>query len=593
MLTQAEIHQELDYLLWYGDYRGAFDFLSNEELTQDYSSEEKFNLIHRRFFKSEVDTDTKIVKLGALLQQSFEKITRSPEDDGEKRYIIELLRALGTALKSDSVSSNKKEADAQLFDVITENLNQYFDPQLIELELIETGVYQKQLYDFTYNHKWRDKKHKGETFSHQRVTVDTLAHARLKDDCPYPFVTETQSRFNVYPVMDQPGLRCTAALPTDMQQDGPIELQLNFFGTIDWASKSADVDSGGPGQKILKKHEQTLLKNLNDMIASLSEQYPGRLINLRISGHSLGGSLAKGFAHSIQRAIAVQDNEPEAVVGKITKKLMKKKVGQKRGDDGQARLNHKTERDLERLKQQLKKDRSKFANMEGLKKLNQVTLYALGSPGVSKKTDDHATLLTYFHHRNFLRAYNHFHEKDLITKFGEREFLSGRKIPPNIVTNKNVVFRVTLTEEEIKGSGTLPFPGITEEVMAVHNKMIACHNRISPANPVKTAVFDIHSEQSPSQVKFHFHPLRVFFLTVIIKSIAAIVGLFQTSKVLNPAEHIKTSAVIAGHDASKPKECKDPRKMYENFKSVVRAAKLSPEEQDQSLVDVTRSTKKK
>lgn len=98
------------------------------------------------------------------------------------------------------------------------------------------------------------EKLEGETFPHRVVSL--RAQVGL----------HTYTNFKVYPLMDQPGLRCTATLPADINNQGPIELQLNFFGTIDWASKAADVDEGGPGQETLKRHEVTLLKQVHSVL---------------------------------------------------------------------------------------------------------------------------------------------------------------------------------------------------------------------------------------------------------------------------------------------------------------------------------------
>lgn len=314
------------------------------------------------------------------------------------------------------------------------------------------------------------------------------------------------------------------------------------------------------------------------MIEHLAEKYPNRPINLRINGHSLGGSLAKGFAHSIQRALAVQDKKPEEVVSEIAKRLAKKEKEQQAGGE---RINAnspiynspETQNDLQSLSRQLEKDKKNFTRLKSLERLNKVTVYALGSPGVSKKTDDHATLLTYSHDSNFLSVYNHFHEEDLITKFGESEFLSGRKITPNIATNKNVVFKVGVTKWEIASEGTLPFPGITKKVMAVHNKMIFWHNQDFPENRVQTRVSDIHNVESPSREKFYFNPIRVFLLTAVIKIIAAIVSLFTSCKELNPIEHLKNSKEEEG--ASKPKKC-----LVTRYKSIVQGHQLPQEEEE-------------
>lgn len=174
-----------------------------------------------------------------------------------------------------------------------------------ELKDIKRGLYQGQLYSFTYELPKNRK-------SGSRLPVGPIEKA--------VGISQDRATYMVYPIMDQPGLKCTAAISKQVSL-GPIEIQINFFGTIDFASLSADIERGGPGQQTLKEHEAKLLKQVNSLIESMSAIHPNKTFRLRLAGHSLGGALAKGFAHSMQRACAIQENTPEAIVMKIKREL--------------------------------------------------------------------------------------------------------------------------------------------------------------------------------------------------------------------------------------------------------------------------------
>ncbi|MFT4060300.1 MAG: hypothetical protein QM652_12225 [Legionella sp.] len=329
-----------------------------------------------------------------------------------------------------------------------------------ELENIQKGLYQHQLYTFTYH-----------------LSPDSHKSTRLNKNCLIKEIdyNQNKARYRVYPLMDQYGLRCTAAIPISIPS-GPIELQINFFGTIDFAAEIADMEKEGPGQETLKKHEIKLLEQINSMIEQLNAIHPNKTFRLRLAGHSLGGALAKGFAHSLQRACAVQKNTPSTIIKNIKEELGK-----------EIQINNSIlPKVLQSLEKKLVVDKDKFKKFKALNKIEGITVYAAGAPGLGKTTDQHASLLTYNHQPDFLRVYNHFHREDIIPKFGTTEFLSGKNgITPRITTNKVIQYDIEITDEEIKKSLPGAFPGMTSRVMAAHNKLIYNSNQ-----PIQSTIFE-------------------------------------------------------------------------------------------------------
>lgn len=323
-----------------------------------------------------------------------------------------------------------------------------------EISSIINGCYQDQLYQFTHSNRYSIFQSK----------------------------TQPVPGYTVHPLLNKPGFRCTAAVADKIEGD-TVELHINFLGTIDFASLKADVDKEGPGQQLLKKYEEDLIKKVNTMILQLSSQYPDKKIRLRVAGHSLGGSLAKGFAHTIQRACVVQhpDLDGTGILNTIVQAGFKPT-------------------NPERLRKKLDSDRVKFGKLDGLKKLAGVTVYALGSPGVGKITDEDATALSYAHDSHFLRVYNHYHEEDDIRRFGEVEFLSGQCGKPNIKVNRAVSYNGQIEQYRKDRVEGLPFPGIGKTVMAAHVMTICAHDFKNDQD-----VSNLSTQKS--EEKFHFSPL--------------------------------------------------------------------------------------
>jgi len=368
-----------------------------------------------------------------------------------------------------------------------------------ELENIKRGLYQHQLYLFT---------------DQSLSILDSSAYRELvagQNNKQYQDCTG----YKLFPLMNQWGLRCTAAIPKQVSS-GPIEIQINFFGTIDFSSLVADLERGGPGQKTLKKHEGKLLKQINDLLMLMSNTYPNKTFRLRLAGHSLGGALAKGFAHSMQRACAVQESEAEAVILKIKKEI-----------NEETQIKNIVSPELyQNLEKKLKVDKNKFKGLNALSKIEGITVYALGAPGVSKTIDRHASLLTYYHQPNFLNMYNHYHQEDIIPKFGNTEFFSGKNgIVPRVTVNKVIRYDVDISKKEEEMCKSLPFPHITRRVMAAHNKLIYNNEQ-----PIQSTVIELAESKDLSE-KFTFSVFRralyeaAFFFLKFIASFETMVKL--------------------------------------------------------------------
>lgn len=303
-----------------------------------------------------------------------------------------------------------------------------------ELDDIVKGLYQDELESFTVNMR------------------EGQGHRFLKE-------ATNLRKYTVYPIMDKEGFHCTASIPTKVTTY-PIEIQINFMGTIDFASKMADLEISGPGQETLKKYEAELVQKVNNLIAQVSRKYPDAPIKLRIAGQSLGGAFAKGFTHTLQRACAIQFDTPQHIVNKIETNVGKFGTTAALFTENKNNLLKKLEADVQQ-----------FQSLTALKKISGITLYALASPGVSIQTDKDATLLTYYQAPNFLQVYNHFHREDIIPKFGESEFLSGNYGKPQILVHKAIIFDCELRSKHVVTLDSilcLPFPGVTKRVIEAH-----------------------------------------------------------------------------------------------------------------------------
>ena len=378
-----------------------------------------------------------------------------------------------------------------------------------ELQDIQRGLYQIQLLSFTYDLP-SDLKNPDDYGLFRRKAQEISAGKNDENQ------QNDKSTYIVYPIMDEYGFRCTAAIPKS-SNSVPMEIQINFYGTVDFAAKASDLDKGGPGQISLKIHEAKLMEKVNHLIQQMALEYPHQTFKLKIAGHSLGGALAKGFAHSFQRALAVQHHTPDGIINIIKSELRKEHACTK---DYQPAIDS--------LRNKLQDDKASFHHLRALKKIEKITVYSLGAPGVSIETDRHATLLTYYYSPDFLRVYHHFHEEDIIIKFGECEFLSGKNGVPRVLINKAIQFQINLSPNEIEKHVSLPFPGISNRVMAAHNKLI-----YRSTEEVKSTILESKNTQQLSD-KFVFSPIRqllyriAFCFAKFAASFKTMVGIFPS-----------------------------------------------------------------
>ena len=279
-----------------------------------------------------------------------------------------------------------------------------------------------------------------------------------------------------------------------------------------------NLEPGGPGQETIKKYEVELIKQINSLIQQVSIENPGKEVRLKIAGHSLGGALAKYFAHTLQRAIAVQKNEAHEIIEHIKKELP-------------TETQTLCQSQLQELEKKLENNQKRFQGNKGLNKVKGITVYGMGAPGVSAKTDENGTLMTYYHAPDFLRIYNHFHSEDIITKFGEQEFLSGKLLPPRILVHQEIQFTTNISQKEIDESPSLPFPGISKRVMAAHDKQIYS---LDAAN-VRSTVSEIGPSSALSE-KFTFsycHRKLYEIIFLLAKFIASFKFIANTFNILD------------------------------------------------------------
>lgn len=114
--------------------------------------------------------------------------------------------------------------------------------------------------------------------------------------------------FSIIP--DEGGLSMALYKPIDlpfMYANEPIPLIINFTGTHDVASALRDLDPNGPGHEAYDPkgvYLSKMLRAINEHIANLKTQYPGRKVRLELFGHSLGGADVYLFESALLDAMA-------------------------------------------------------------------------------------------------------------------------------------------------------------------------------------------------------------------------------------------------------------------------------------------------
>lgn len=367
-----------------------------------------------------------------------------------------------------------------------------------DLENINAGFYQHKTRLFTYNNQ------------------DVLTHNGFLN------VFAVDDNYLLHGMVSLKGLRCTVAIPQNFRSS-VADIYINFFGTVDFASIVSDIEKGGPGHKTINKYMSDLVRQTVDVIQQMSELCPGHKFRLKLLGHSLGGALAKNFAHILQKVIATKDKDISDIIERIENNLIDFELSKK---------------DIKRLEKKLKiaQEVHNSLDQEGfdtncLDNISGITVYAWGSPGVSKTVNKLGILMSYFYDEDFIRIYNHYHHEDIIVQFGESEFLvdTGTGIAPNILVNNYISYNIPLTDDEINNSQKLPFPGCSKKVMAAHLQCLYDFN-VNDLDDEMHLSYEPQSRFTISPIEqTSYHAFNFFGNSAVVRNVAAKAG-FKTLK---------------------------------------------------------------
>jgi len=311
--------------------------------------------------------------------------------------------------------------------------------------------------------------------------------------------SEGTEAFEQIPILNKGGIRCAAYVPKH-SSDEFVEIQLNFIGTIDSKSLAVDLEPDGPGSKSFKRNEKEILEKINAIVHQVKVRDPGKEIRLRISGHSLGGTLAKFCTHALQRAITAQDaSDCNAIANTIKHNAEQTEMS----DNKKYQMPDNV---FEALTKTLRVDKKTFANLGHLKTISKITLYTKGAPGVSKKTAVQAALLSHApcFRENFLTVRQQIHAADKIFKYGTAEIFSDKTVVPNITDNKLIVFDTAITKSDKdsfrwpRGTGWLQSIAVGLGFWLADPKIWAAHNvnvssNLDSINDVK--VYRMHGDK--------------------------------------------------------------------------------------------------
>ncbi len=382
-------------------------------------------------------------------------------------------------LRNALIRMNKKEVSLQTkydllskLDVHISALDEEQKKQKREHDLereftdIKRGFYQHCLYSFTYylptdrRHNYLFDLKKQEVCLALSVPFNGLRYQDYVD-------------YYLYPLLNEPGLRCTLAF-RDKPQKQNLEIWINFYGEIDTNGLISLLEKGSPGEETVKKYAYTFETQLCYLLHQLSILYPKKQFHLILAGHSLGGALAMGLIHHLQKSIALQKDNPSLIMNKISK-TMPEEMTQHR---------HFT-KDFIVLYNELINHQKKHFHSLVFKKIEGLTLYALNAPGVSQKLNNQAILMSYFFSLDFLRIYHHREKNDELTQFGECQLFAPNKIyAPHLRVNKVFHFElplVPLPKTEIK-LAFLPFTPSMAKTSHVQS--------IYDINPINTTVIE-------------------------------------------------------------------------------------------------------
>jgi len=107
--------------------------------------------------------------------------------------------------------------------------------------------------------------------------------------------------YNVTPIKTKStGLVAEIFTPVDSSKSN--QLCINWAGTHSLGTALADLEKT-PGEKSFRNEEFSILEQINNTVGHFATQSNNK-VNVMITGHSLGGSLAQQCFHSMQRALA-------------------------------------------------------------------------------------------------------------------------------------------------------------------------------------------------------------------------------------------------------------------------------------------------
>ena len=130
------------------------------------------------------------------------------------------------------------------------------------------------------------------------VLLEYLAHQLAynldgKSQVELPGHTDGNQRHNVQKVQEvPPGLNAYILYPENSDTGKPVDLKIIFRGTNPYdASAIRDLEPSGAGFDTMEKAAKSITRQLHNIL----KHYPGRAVNLTITGHSLGGADAQNF----------------------------------------------------------------------------------------------------------------------------------------------------------------------------------------------------------------------------------------------------------------------------------------------------------
>ena len=254
--------------------------------------------------------------------------------------------------------------------------------------------------------------------------------------------------------MQRAGFRCNYQLRKSAQV-----LVIEFEGTKDFFSLATDFEYHGPGSHTAKKYAFEFIAQLAKLLSRLQQENSEHTnsITLVLSGHSLGGALAKYMLYEIMQVIALIKHNPAEIIAIIKQNIQHNQQLSKLA--------------THELLNDLNKHYLKFRQLLQMEYINSIIVHTRGAPGVSFALNHNTTLLSYYTD-SYISVYQEFHAQDTITKYGECELFDGRFGTPNVRQNKAIQFD-TLEEKSLESRlAKTVFPGCSVAALHLHGKRL-------------------------------------------------------------------------------------------------------------------------